>query len=144
MQKISKQLTTFIDHRRKGESLWLKKLKKNIGNKIKKKEILGSLKLKFGGLFLKKKRHRQQEKRVSLIYWERVTSLVSGMYLRVPVETWKVDLNWTCLFYSHGNGTVRLRIGLISGLLFRTTRILGLFWTSSPFQRYELSKSWKS
>ena len=28
MQKISEQFTTFIDHRRKGESLWLKKLKK--------------------------------------------------------------------------------------------------------------------
>ena len=28
MQKISKQLTTFTDHRRNGESLWLKKFKK--------------------------------------------------------------------------------------------------------------------
>ena len=28
MQKISKQLTTFTDHRRKGESLWLKKFLK--------------------------------------------------------------------------------------------------------------------
>ena len=35
MQKISKQLTAFIEHRRKGESLWLRKFKKkNIGNKI--------------------------------------------------------------------------------------------------------------
>ena len=34
MHKISKQLTKFIDHRRKGESLWLEKLKKNIGNNI--------------------------------------------------------------------------------------------------------------
>ena len=39
MQKISKQLTTFIDHRRKGESLWLKKLKRNIGNIISKKDF---------------------------------------------------------------------------------------------------------
>ena len=29
MQKIFKQSTTFIDHSRKGESLWLKKLKSN-------------------------------------------------------------------------------------------------------------------
>ena len=36
MQKISKQLTTFIDHRQKGESLWLKKFE---NNKIKKKEF---------------------------------------------------------------------------------------------------------
>ena len=28
MQKISKLLTTFIDHRQKGESLWLKKFEK--------------------------------------------------------------------------------------------------------------------
>ena len=94
MQKISKQSTTFIGHRRKGESLWLNKfLKKSIGNKIKK-EFLGSLKLKLRSLFLKIKKHRN-EKRVSLIYWETVTSLVSEMHLRVPVETQqvrKVDL----------------------------------------------------
>ena len=61
---------------------------------------MGSLKLKFGSLFLKIKRH-WQEKRVSLKYWRRVTRLVSEMHLRVPVETQqvqKVDLNWTCLF----------------------------------------------
>ena len=28
MQKVSKQLTTFIDHRQKEESLWLKKFEK--------------------------------------------------------------------------------------------------------------------
>ena len=28
MKKISKQLTTFIDHRQKGEILWLKKFEK--------------------------------------------------------------------------------------------------------------------
>ena len=42
------------------------------------------------------------------------------MHLRVPVETQqvrKVDLNWTCLFCSHRNGTVRLQTGLISDLL---------------------------
>ena len=53
MQKISKRLTTFIDHRRKGENLWLKKLKKNIADIIKKKEFWGSLKLKCSSLFLK-------------------------------------------------------------------------------------------
>ena len=52
MQKISKQ-STFIDHRRKGESLWLKKLIKlnkynifNIGNKISKKKVLGLTEIK--------------------------------------------------------------------------------------------------
>ena len=29
MQKIAKQLTTFIDHRQNGESLWLKNSKKH-------------------------------------------------------------------------------------------------------------------
>ena len=70
----------------------------------------------------------------SNILGERVTSLVGEMDLRVPVETQqvrKVDLNWTCLFCSHGNGEVRLRTGTISGLLFRTTQILDLFRTSS-------------
>ena len=47
MQKISKQLTTFSDHRRKGESLWLKKfLKKNIGNIILKKRVWGFTEIK--------------------------------------------------------------------------------------------------
>ena len=82
MQKISKQLTTFIDHRRKEESLWLKKLKKSIGNIISRKEFGGSLGLKFRSLCLKikKKQALRQEKRVSLIYWERVNE----MHLRVP------------------------------------------------------------
>ena len=40
MQKISKQLTTFIDHRQKGESL-RKEIRKNIGNKFRKKRVLG-------------------------------------------------------------------------------------------------------
>ena len=76
MQKISKQSTAFINRRRKRDSLWLKKLKKNIGDKISRKEFRGSLKLKFISLFLKIEKHRQEE-RVSLIFWERVTSLVS-------------------------------------------------------------------
>ena len=107
MQKISKQLTTFIDHRRKADSLWLKKLKKkrNIGNIISKKMFGGSLRLKFRSLSLKTKKTQalRQEKRISLIYWERV----SEMHLRVPVETQqvqKVDMNWTCLFCLYGNG----------------------------------------
>ena len=41
MQKISKQLTPFIDHRRKGESLLLKKFKKYTGNIISKKKEFG-------------------------------------------------------------------------------------------------------
>ena len=105
MQKISKQLTTFIDRRRKGESLWLKKfLKKNIGNITSKKEFGGSLRLKFRSLCLKikiKTKELWQEKRVSLIYWERV----SEMHVRVLVETQpvrKVDMNWICLFVHMG------------------------------------------
>ena len=100
MQKISKQLTTFIDHRRKGETLWLKKLKKNIGDIISKKEFGGSLRKTFRSLCLKKTQKIPalwQEKKVSLIYWERV----SEMHLHVPVETQqfrKVHLNWTYLF----------------------------------------------
>ena len=57
MQKISKQLTTFIDHRQKGESLWLKKFKTNMGNKIKKKRGLGSLKLNLESLSQKIKKN---------------------------------------------------------------------------------------
>ena len=78
----------------------------------------------------KKKQAFRQEKRVSLIYWERI----SEMHLRVLVETQqvrKVDLNWICRFCSYGNGMVRLRTGPISGSLFRTIRILNLFWTGS-------------
>ena len=41
----------------------------------------------------------------------------------------KVDLNWTCLFCLNGNEMVRLRTGSIYGSLFRTIRILNLFWT---------------
>ena len=72
----------------------------------------------------------RKEKRVSPIYWEKV----SEIHLRVPVETQqvrKVDLNWICLFCSYGNGMVRLRTGLISGSLFRTIQILNLFWIVS-------------
>ena len=44
MQKISRQLTTFIDHRRKGESLWLKKFKKKHREQnFKKKTFWDSL-----------------------------------------------------------------------------------------------------
>ena len=56
-------------------------------------------------MFLKIKKHRQ-EKRVSLKNWEKVTSLVSEMHFRVPVETqqvWKVDLPF--LFTRECNGT---------------------------------------
>ena len=86
----------------KGSQFMVKEIKKkNIANKTwKKKEFWGSLKLKFRSLFLKVKKH-WQEQRVSLIYWERVTSLVSEMHLRVHLETQqvrKVDLNRTCLF----------------------------------------------
>ena len=80
----------------------VKEIRKNISNKIKKKEFRGSTKLNLESLFLKIKKH-WYEKRVSLIYWERVTSSVHEMHLRVPVETqqfWTVDLNWTCLFCS--------------------------------------------
>ena len=42
MQKISKQLTTFIDHRQKGESLWLKKFEKISVMKFKKKKSFGA------------------------------------------------------------------------------------------------------
>ena len=135
MQKISKQLKTFIDHRRKGESLWLKKFKKKTPViKFKEKWVLGLTEVKIWKLVSKNKKEHRQEKKVSVIYWERVTSSVSEMHLHVPVETQharKVDLNYTCLFCSHGNGTVCLRTGPISGLLFCTTRILDLFWTSS-------------
>ena len=66
MQKISKQLTTFIDHRRKGESIWLKKFKKNIGNIISKQKNGGSLTLTFRSLCLKIKKTQapRQEKRI--------------------------------------------------------------------------------
>ena len=46
-------------------------------------EVHIPVKLKFGSLFLKIKKKLWQEKRVSLIYWERETSLVSEMHLRV-------------------------------------------------------------
>ena len=51
MQKISKQLTTFIDHRQKGESLWSKKLEKTSVIKFNKKEFWGSLKLNLEACF---------------------------------------------------------------------------------------------
>ena len=74
-----------------------------MGNK--KNEFWGSLKLKFKSLFLKIKEHRQEE-RVSLIFWERVTILVSEMHLCVPVETYqvrKVDLHF--LHFREWSGT---------------------------------------
>ena len=86
MQKISKLLTTFIDHRQKGESLWLKKFEKTSVIKFKKKEFGGSLKLNLESLFLKIEKH-WYDKRGSLIYWERVTSSVSEMHLLVLIET---------------------------------------------------------
>ena len=78
--------------------------------KLKKKRVLGLTEIKLESLFLKIKKHRY-EKRVSLIYWKRVTSSVSEMHLLVPVETqpfWTVDLNWTCLFCSYRKLTVGL------------------------------------
>ena len=111
MQKISKQLTTFIDHRQKGESLWEKKFEKTSVIKFKKKELLGLTEIKFRKLVSKNQKHRY-EKRVSLIHWERVISSVSEMHLRVPVAVNPtvptVDLNWTCHFCAYGNGTVGL------------------------------------
>ena len=44
--------TTFIDHRQKGESLWLKKFEKNIGYKIKK-SVLSLTEIKFRKLVSK-------------------------------------------------------------------------------------------
>ena len=95
------------------------------------KRVLSLTEIKFRRLFLKIKKHRH-EKRVSLIYRERLTSSVREMHLRVSVETQQfrtVDLNWTCRFCSYENATVALRTSPISGSLFRTYRILGLFWT---------------
>ena len=63
----------------------VKEIRKTSVIKLKKKEFWGSPKLHSESLFLKIRKHRY-EKRVSLIYWERVTSLVSEMHLRVPVE----------------------------------------------------------
>ena len=126
MQKISKQLTTFTDHRRKGESLWLKKFLKNIGDIISKQEFGGSLRLKIRSLCLKIKKNTGTsagKESFSNILGQ------SEMHLHVPVETkqvQKVDLNWTCLFCSYGNGMVR-STGSISGSLFLTIRILNLF-----------------
>ena len=105
-----------------------------MGNIISEKEFGGSLRLKFRSLCLKITKTTQalrQEKRVSLIYWERVSG---EMHLRVLVETQqvrKMDLNWIYLFCSYGNGMVRLPTGPISGSLFRTIRILNLFWMGS-------------
>ena len=42
MQKISKQLTTFIDHRQKGESLWSKKFEKTSAIKFEEKTSFGA------------------------------------------------------------------------------------------------------
>ena len=85
----------------RGKQFMVKEIKRNIGNKIsKRKEFLGSRKLKFRSLFLKIRKY-WHKKIISLIYLERVTSLVREMHLRVPIETQqvrKVDLNWTCLF----------------------------------------------
>ena len=39
MQKLSKQLTTFINHRQKGESLWLKKFGKTSVIEFEKKSF---------------------------------------------------------------------------------------------------------
>ena len=54
-----KQLTTFIDQRRKGEIYGKRNLKRNIGYAILKKEFWCSLKIKFRSLFLKIKKHQQ-------------------------------------------------------------------------------------
>ena len=80
--------------------VWLKKFEKTQVIKFEKKRVLGLTEIKFRSLFLKIEK-AQHEKRVSLIYQERVTSSASEMHLRVPVETQQfrtVDLNWTCLF----------------------------------------------
>ena len=78
----------------------VKEIRKTQAIKFEKKRVLGLTEIKFRSLFLKIKK-AQHEKRVSLIYYERVTSSASEMHLRVPIETQQfrtVDLNWTCLF----------------------------------------------
>ena len=91
MQKISKQLSTFIDHRQKGESLWLKKFEKISVIKFKKKRGLGLTEIKF-------------RKLVS------IKSSVSEMHLRVPVETQQFrtvdlsELDLPFLFIREWNG----------------------------------------
>ena len=92
------------------------------------RRVLGFTEIKIQKLVSKNKKKHQQEKRVSLLYRERVSEM------RVPVETQQVPESGpeqTCLFCSYRNGMVRLRNGPISGSLFHTTRILNLFWNGS-------------
>ena len=56
MRKISKQSTAFIDHRRKGDSLWLKKLKKKTLVIKFKKRVLGLTEIKIQKLVSKNKK----------------------------------------------------------------------------------------
>ena len=76
---------------------------------ISKKGFGGSLRLKFKSLCLKIKKNTgtsAAKESFSNILGE------SEMHLCVPVEIQqvrKVDLNWTCLFCSYGNGMVRLQ-----------------------------------
>ena len=69
MQKISKQLTTFIDHRQTGESL-RKEIQKNIGNKFLKKRVLGLTEIKFRKLVSKYQNTPAQEESFSNILGE--------------------------------------------------------------------------
>ena len=63
----------------------VKEIRKTSVIKLKEKEFWGSPKLNLESLFLKIKKKHLYKKRVSLIYWERVTSSVSEIHLRVPV-----------------------------------------------------------
>ena len=89
----------------KGRKFMVKEISKNIGDIISKNQFGGSLRLKFRSLCLEIKKETQalpQEKRVSLIYWDRV---LNEMHLRLPEEAQqvqKVDLNWTCPFVHMG------------------------------------------
>ena len=57
----------------------VKEIRKNIGNKIIKKKVLGLTEIKFCFLCFEKSKNTGT-KRVSLIYWERVTSSVSEIH----------------------------------------------------------------
>ena len=105
----------------------VKEIRKTSVIKFKKKS---SLKLKFRSLFLKIKK--------TPAYWRLRFSNMLGESNHLNKSN---ALACTCRnpaglgsrpeldlpFCSHGNGKVRLRTGAISGVLFRTTRILDLF-----------------
>ena len=61
----------------------VRKFEKTSVIKLKKKRVLRLTEIKFRKLVSKNQKHRY-EKRVSLIYWERVTSSVSEMHCVYP------------------------------------------------------------